>query len=102
MFTKESLEKKLAFIENEKNYYAMFNFAYDTCIEAREIAHNLFGEEILTDEEYQTICERIYTAKKKMIECIREWTIKALERSENKLDKRQIVYSVFNVLFKDL
>lgn len=102
MYTKTNLEDKLAYIENEENYYAMFNYAYDTCIEARGIAQYLFNEEALSDEEYHSFCERIYSAKQKMIQIIREWTIKALERSTSKLDKRQIVYSVFSAIFKDI
>lgn len=102
MYTKETLKAKLDFINDENNYYAMFNHAYDACIEARAIAHELFSAGVIEDYEFTAICQEIHDAKKKMLQIIREWTAGAIEKSSSKLTRKHIVYSVFNVLFKDL
>ena len=97
--SKERLDKLLAGIEDERNCCANFPYTYEHCIIARELLQQLHNEELIEDEEFVELAERIGAAKRRLIEANRAYVAQALKESKSKLTREQIVYSVYDVTF---
>ncbi len=95
----ERLQSRLKFLEDERNYYAMFSFVVANFFQCREELRTLcYIEKIISHHENVDYLSRIEEAFKKAVQVHLEWTIKRLSENNNHTVET-VVYSVYNDLF---
>ncbi len=95
----QRLKALIAFMQNEKNYYAMFRNVLESCAVAIELNQICFSEQFISDSEFVGTSRIINSCRQKAIEIHRDWIIKRLESSKTEHTKKSIIMSVYNDIF---
>ena len=95
----QRLKSILSIIQDENNYYALFEKVIESCAIAVELNRICFSEQLINDNEFIYANDMINSCRKKAIETHREWTIQMLENSKTEHTRKSIVTSVYNDIF---
>lgn len=99
MFTKRELNKKLDFIENEKNYYALFFKTLQVCAEAHLIAVALWDEDKLSDDELRRVNVRIETAQSAAVSTHKAYVHRLFARTSSSHTVDSLIESIYSDIF---
>lgn len=95
----QRLKSLLSIIQDETNYFALFEKIIESCAVAVELNRICFSEQFINDNEFIYVNDIISSCRKKAIETHRDWTIKVLENSKAEHTRKSIVMSVYNDIF---
>lgn len=93
------LQAHLKFIEDKKNYYAMFRGVMDNCAEARRLNLTCFNSDEITDEEFRNNVSRIHAARELAIVTHGKWVAERLEKSKTQHTVKSLVSSVYSDIY---
>lgn len=94
------LKASFKFLENSDNYFSMFKYVINSCIQAECINELLHDLEALNDKEFAENAKQISEARRNAIKVHGEWTIRTLEQSKTKHTVRTFVSTLYSDIFE--